>query len=246
MALPRVNTPTYELKIPSTGQKVKYRPFLVKEEKILLMAMEDGKPNTMSKAMQDIISACTEGDLDLKNLSPFDLEYFFLQLRGKSVGDIIDLTFRKPDSIECGEKNENCQEVCNIQINIDDIKVDTKRIKNNKIELSDSIGIKMNYPQFDMIQKFANLTDQTNQKIASTKYQTADAGTKIRILEDAKKETAEGVKALLDCCDQKDRDSLLAYVNLLTSEKMSVMQAVYNEKSSEINQMTREVEAQFG
>ena len=58
-------------------------------------------------------------------------------------------------------KNENCQEVCNIQINIDDIKVDTKRIKNNKIELSDSIGIKMNYPQFDMIQKFANLTDQT-------------------------------------------------------------------------------------
>ena len=125
------------------------------------MAMEDGKPNTMSKAMQDIISACTEGDLDLKNLSPFDLEYFFLQLRGKSVGDIIDLTFRKPDSIECGEKNENCQEVCNIQINIDDIKVDTKRIKNNKIELSDSIGIKMNYPQFDMIQKFANLTDQT-------------------------------------------------------------------------------------
>ena len=161
MALPRVNTPTYELKIPSTGQKVKYRPFLVKEEKILLMAMEDGKPNTMSKAMQDIISACTEGDLALKNLSPFDLEYFFLQIRGKSVGDIIDLTFRKPDSIECGEKNENCQEVCNIQINIDDIKVDTKRIKNSKIELSDSIGIKMNYPQFDMIQKFANLTDQT-------------------------------------------------------------------------------------
>ena len=159
MALPKVNTPTYELKIPSTGQKVKYRPFLVKEEKLLLMALEDGNPNTMSKAMKDIISACTEGELKLKDLASFDIEYFFLQLRGKSVGDILELTFPKPYNIKCGEENEHCVETCTIKINVDDINVDSTKIKDSKIELTDSIGIKMNYPQFEALQKFSNITD---------------------------------------------------------------------------------------
>ena len=160
MSLPRVNTPTYELKIPSSGKKVKYRPFLVKEEKLLLMALEEGSPGAMSKAMKDIISACTEGDLKLKELSPFDIEYFFLQLRGKSVGDVLELTFPKPYNIECGEENEDCRETCQIQINVEDISVDSTRIKDSKIELSDSIGIKMNYPQFESLQKFSNVTDE--------------------------------------------------------------------------------------
>ena len=159
MALPRVNTPTYELKIPSSGKKVKYRPFLVKEEKLLLMALEDGNPNTMSKAMKDIISACTEGELKLKDLASFDIEYFFLQLRGKSVGDILELTFPKPYNIKCGEENEDCVETCTIKINVDDINVDSTKIKDSKIELTDSIGIKMNYPQFEALQKFSNITD---------------------------------------------------------------------------------------
>ena len=110
MALPKIAAPTYELTIPSTGQKVKYRPFLVKEEKILLMAIEDGSVATMTKAMKDIISACTEGEVKLNDLAPFDLEYFFLQLRGKSIGDTVDLTFHKPASLKCGEGNKDCQQ----------------------------------------------------------------------------------------------------------------------------------------
>ena len=101
MALPKVSTPTYELIVPSTGEKVSYRPFLVKEEKTLLMAAEDQNISTITKAMRDIISTCTEGEVDLKNLAPYDIEYIFLQLRGKSVGDIIKLNLKKPDSIEC-------------------------------------------------------------------------------------------------------------------------------------------------
>jgi len=160
MPLPRVNTPTYELTIPSSGKKVKYRPFLVKEEKLLLMALEDGAPSTMSKAMKDIISACTEDEVKLKDLSPFDIEYFFLQLRGKSVGDVLNLTFPKPYNLECGEKNKDCNESCAIEIKIDDIMMDSSKIKENKIELSDSIGIKMNYPQFETLQKFGGITDE--------------------------------------------------------------------------------------
>ena len=87
MALPRLETATYELTIPSTGKKIEYRPFLVKEEKALLIAAEDGSPATITKAMKDIITACTEGEVKLKELASFDIEYIFLQLRGKSVGD---------------------------------------------------------------------------------------------------------------------------------------------------------------
>ena len=79
MALPKVSTPTYELTVPSTGEKVSYRPFLVKEEKTLLMAAEDQNISTITKAMRDIISTCTEGEVDLKNLAPYDIEYIFLQ-----------------------------------------------------------------------------------------------------------------------------------------------------------------------
>ena len=155
MALPKIAAPTYELTIPSTGQKVKYRPFLVKEEKVLLMAIEDGSVATMTKAMKDIISACTEGKVKLNDLAPFDLEYFFLQLRGKSIGDTIDLTFRKPDSLECGKKEKDCQQTCMTSINIDDITIDTSTVKDNKIPLTDTIGVKLNYPQIETAAKYA-------------------------------------------------------------------------------------------
>jgi len=154
MALPKINAPTYELKIPSTGQKVKYRPFLVKEEKILLMAIEDGSVAMMSKAMKDIISACTEGEVKIKDLAPFDIEYFFLQLRGKSVGDTVDLVLHKPTNLTCGEKLKDCTEKCEIKIDINDINVDSSEVKDSKIELTDTIGVKLNYPQFEVIQKF--------------------------------------------------------------------------------------------
>ena len=159
MALPKVKTPTYELKIPSTGQKVKYRPFLVKEEKLLLMALEDGSTKAMLKAMKDIITACTEGELKLKGLAPFDMEYFFLQLRGKSVGDTIDLSFNKPASLICGEKNENCKETCLVKVNTDDVKVDSSNVKDSKVQLTDDIGVKLHYPQFETIQKMQGVTE---------------------------------------------------------------------------------------
>ena len=153
MALPKVVTPTYELTIPSSGEKVSYRPFLVKEEKILLMAMEEGEPASMAKAMKDIISACTDGGVKTKNLAPYDIEYFFLHLRGKSVGDIIDLTLNKPPSVVCEE--ENCNQSCTMNVNIDDIKVDSSEVKDSKIELTNTIGVKMNYPQIETAVKYA-------------------------------------------------------------------------------------------
>ena len=152
MALPKVSTPTYELIVPSTGEKVSYRPFLVKEEKTLLMAAEDQNISTITKAMRDIISSCTEGEVDLKNLAPYDIEYIFLQLRGKSIGDVINLNLKKPDSIECEESE--CPGSTEIKVNIDDIKIDTSSIVDSKIELTEDIGIKLGFPQLESIQKY--------------------------------------------------------------------------------------------
>ena len=152
MALPKVSTPTYELIVPSTGEKVSYRPFLVKEEKTLLMAAEDQNISTITKAMRDIISTCTEGEVDLKNLAPYDIEYIFLQLRGKSVGDVITLNLKKPESIECEEPE--CPGSTEVRIDIDDIKIDTSSIIDSKIELTKDIGIKLGFPQLDSVQKY--------------------------------------------------------------------------------------------
>ena len=155
MALPKVSTPTYELTIPSSGEKVSYRPFLVKEEKTLLMAMESGDTSSMSKAMQDIITSCTDGEVKVKDLSPFDLEYFFLQLRGRSIGEVIEVKSPRPPNFTncCKEAEEG--DVCELSINIDDISVDTSKITSPEIKITDTIGIKMMFPQTDMVQKYA-------------------------------------------------------------------------------------------
>ena len=154
MALPRVASPTYELTVPSTGQKVKYRPFLVKEEKTLLMAMESGDNKAMSRAMQDIIIACTEGEIDLKNLASFDIEYFFLQLRGRSIGEVLTINPRRPENFKCCKEGAET-DICEVEINIDDIVMDTSEIKASEVNITDDIGMKLKFPQIETVQKYA-------------------------------------------------------------------------------------------
>ena len=152
MALPKLKIATYELTVPSTGQKVEYRPFLVKEEKALLMAAEDGSPKTITNAMKDIISACTEGELNLKTLASFDIEYIFLQLRGKSVGDVVEINLKKPDQITCDD--EKCPDASQVTVDIRDIVVDISTMGKPEIELTEDIGVKLGYPHIDTIQKY--------------------------------------------------------------------------------------------
>jgi len=164
MALPKVSTPTYELIVPSTGEKVSYRPFLVKEEKTLLMAMESGDNTSMTKAMQDIISSCTQGEVKVKDLAPFDIEYFFLQLRGRSVGEIITVRTPRPSNFTscCEEATE--EDICEFSIDIDDISVDTSKITSPEIQITDDIGMKMKFPQVETVQKYSSGIEGENIK----------------------------------------------------------------------------------
>jgi hypothetical protein len=100
MALPKLTTPTYELEIPSTDEKIKYRPFLVREEKILLIALESGESKDIITAIKDIVTECTYGKVDLGKMPMFDVEYVFLQIRAKSVGEVSELKLLCQDDRE--------------------------------------------------------------------------------------------------------------------------------------------------
>jgi len=135
MNLPKIETPKYQLTIPSTKKEVSYRPFLVKEEKILLIAQEAGEEADLLMAMKDIVSSCTFGDANISNLASFDLEYIFLKLRAKSVGE----------EAELGIKCDECEEVNKVIVNLDSIEVTEGAALPNKIQLTEEIGIVPQY-----------------------------------------------------------------------------------------------------
>ena len=144
MALPKLNTPTYELEVPSTDEKIKYRPFLVKEEKILLMAMESGKNEDIIQAVKDIVAACTFNKLDLGSSPMFDVEYIFLNIRAKSVGEVSKLKLLCPDDKKTYVDTE---------INLAEVQVQVGDDHTNKIELTDEMGMIMTYPTIDSFMK---------------------------------------------------------------------------------------------
>ena len=143
MALPKVNTAKYEMVIPSTGLAVKYRPYLVAEEKILMIAMESGDQKQILNAIRDVINACVEGDFNTDDLAMFDIETIFLNLRAKSVGEGIDV------NIEC--QQEGCNESIQQHINVEDIKLPVVDEDRKIIQITPEIGITLKYPSFEDI-----------------------------------------------------------------------------------------------
>ena len=140
MALPRIDVPIYELVVPSTDEKIKYRPFLVKEEKLLLIAMESGKNEDILRGVKDIVDACTFNKLKLGDMPMFDVEYIFLQIRSKAVGEVSTLRVLCKDDGKTYAKVE--VDLTKIEVQVDDDHT-------NKIELTDEMGVIMKYPTID-------------------------------------------------------------------------------------------------
>lgn len=140
MALPKLETPTYRMQVPSSGKVVSFRPYLVKEEKVLLMALESQDEKQMIQAVKDIISACTFKELEVRDLTMYDLEYVFTQLRAKSVGEVSTVLLKCE---ECEAENE-------VSINLDTgVTVKKNEEVDNKIKLTDTIGVMMKHPNVD-------------------------------------------------------------------------------------------------
>jgi len=141
MPLPKISTPTYELELPSTGKKIRYRPFLVREEKILIMALESEDTKQISNAVVQILSDCIATKaVKVSELSTFDIEYLFLNVRAKSVGETVEVNVTCPDDGETQVQME---------INIDDIKVQKDPNHSNIVKLDDTLSMKLKYPSLE-------------------------------------------------------------------------------------------------
>ena len=153
MPLPKIATPTYELELPSTGQSVKYRPFLVKEEKLLVLALESEDTKQITTAIKSVLKSCvlTKG-IKVETLPTFDIEFLFLHIRGKSVGEELELRIICPDDKETEVP---------ITIDVDDIKVQTNDEHNKQIKLDDNLMMELKYPSLDEFIKnnFSNVGD---------------------------------------------------------------------------------------
>ena len=153
MALPKLNTPQYQLELPSTGGKIKYRPFLVKEQKLLMMAQESKNETEIADAISAIITSCTDGVIDAKNSPLFDVEYVFLQLRAKSVGETADVKVKCPDDDKT---------FADVKIKLDDVDVHMTADHTNVVEVTDKIKVIMKYPVLNDMRKVNNQVNQVD------------------------------------------------------------------------------------
>lgn len=236
MPLPKLSAPTYELEVPSTGKKIKYRPFLVKEEKILLLAMESEDEQQMANAVKTILSNCIQTPrFKTDTLSLFDIEYIFLNVRAKSVGETIDLNLICPDDGET---------TVQVSVDIDDIKVIKSEDHTNIIDLGNGINMVMKYPSMDLFIK-NNLSESKSEiedvfEIASSCIDQIIEG------EDVYEASSFSKKEILDFLEDMDTKQFLKLQTFFeTMPKLSHTIEVKNPKTGVKSEVVVEGLASF-
>ena len=226
MSLPVINTPTYELELPSTKEKIVYRPFLVKEEKILLLAMEDSENSSnVIRAVRQIVSNCTFEKIDANSLAMFDLEYLFLNIRSKSVGEVSSIKLLSPD--------DNKTYVA-VDIPLDKVKVKFTKGHTNKIKLTDAIMIEMKYPSFELIEKLSDDTEAVFDVIAECVDRIYDGETIFERTDFTKKELNEFLESL----NSKQFENVQNFLE--TMPKLQHTVEFENPKTKKMNKVTLE------
>jgi hypothetical protein len=153
MALPVIKHPTYKITIPSTKKEVNIRPFTVQEEKILLMAKSSENTQDIVSAVKQVIRNCIVEPVDVDAMATFDIEYIFIKLRAKSVGEIVDLEYTDPET----------EDVIKFKINLDDVEVKYNPEHTNKINVFDDVGIVMRYPTLEEIEKVESSSEKSEE-----------------------------------------------------------------------------------
>ena len=212
MALPILNAPTFELDLPLSKKKISYRPFLVKEEKILLMALESQDQKQIMRAMHEIVDVCTFGDIKARELPVSELEFIFLKLRSKSVGENSNIGVV---CSACGEKNE-------FDINLEEIKLNIGELPETKIMLTDKVGIIMKFPNSDDILK--NI-DSKKSEVENTYAVIAACLDKIFDTENVHEVSTQSKKEVQDFIDTLNKqqfEKIKAFFNKLPKLKHEV------------------------
>tara|TARA_R100000353_G_scaffold75126_2_gene57196 strand:+ start:7212 stop:7931 length:720 start_codon:yes stop_codon:yes gene_type:complete len=232
MPLPKLNTPTYELTLPSSNRKVKYRPFLVKEEKILLIAMESEDEKEMQNAVKQILKNCilTRG-ISVDKLAVFDIEYLFLNIRGKSVGEDIKLNIVCPD--------DEVTEV-EVSVNVEDVKIQKSDKHDPVIQLTDQVAIVMKYPSMEMFVK-NNITGENQQKVDTIFDMTIDCISQVVEGEDVLEAKSFSKKEMLEFVETFDTQQFQKIQDFFeTMPKLSHKIKVLNPKTNIESEVTIE------
>lgn len=159
MALPKIDTPIYDLILPLSKKEIRFRPFLVKEQKNLLMAMEADDKESIEKNVKQVLINCTLTDeIDIEKLPVIDVEYYFLNLRARSVGEVIENSYRCDNEIE----EKKCGNIMKTSLNILDVKVENVNEDKTEIQLTDKIFLKLKYPEYSLLKKMAKLEDASS------------------------------------------------------------------------------------
>jgi hypothetical protein len=205
MALPKITAARYSLDVPSTGESIEYRPYLVKEEKLLMLAMESRDRKQMITALRDVILGCTEGKINIEKYTLFDLEYIFIKLRSKSVGENSDI----------GIKCQECTVQNSVAINMEHIEVvGDIETKPRKIQLTDTVGVMLKYPTVKGLQKQITKEKQDDESTMAAVVSSIESIYDAETIYPAESET------------QKD---MLEFVESLTSDQFRKMTVFFED-----------------
>jgi hypothetical protein len=149
--LPKIDVPVYEIKLPSNGESVKFRPFTVKEEKLFLMAYESDDTNYSVDTIIQVLNNCIVSDIEIRDLPTFDIEYLFLHLRARSVGEVVKLKYRCNNEVGTEEEPKKCNNSVEIDLNVLEIEPTREPNHSNKIEITENLGMVMRYPKMNLI-----------------------------------------------------------------------------------------------
>jgi hypothetical protein len=157
--LPKIDVPVYEIKLPSTGESIKFRPFTVKEEKLFLMAYESEDVKYSVDTIIQVLNNCVVSDIDIKDLPTFDIEYLFLNLRARSIGEIVKLKYRCNNDVGTEKEPQKCNSSVEIELNVLEVEPSKNPNHTNKIQLSEELGIVMKYPKMGLIKDNTEVDD---------------------------------------------------------------------------------------
>lgn len=208
MSLPVFTTPVYNLTIPSSQKEYKYRPFLVGDQKALMIAQQSDDPKVMFETLKQLIVSCAKSDIDVHSLSSFDVEYMFLQLRAVSQGEMVTLYFR----CESDHGEEQDKAIAKVTVDIRDAKVETFSNHSSKIKLTDTTGVVMKYPTLDVLKKVKSQTSMTFDEMLHVTTQCID------YIYDA-----ESVHSPQDYSQAE----LIAWLNTLTAQQFNEIQQFF-------------------
>jgi len=219
--LPKLDVPTYEVNLISTGKAIRFRPFLVKEQKLFLMASESDDPKETVGVIKQVLKNCIIDEIDIDTLPTFDLEWLFIQLRARSVEEVVHLNYKCNNNVKDEEgKDVKCNGVVELDINLLEIQPSRNPEHTNKIQLNDNLGLVLKYPTFEMIQKVES--EKSDDMITNVLVDCIDYIYDKEQMYYAKDTTKEELTDFVDNLQQKDLEKIRVFFDTVPQVKKDV------------------------